>query len=65
MGVIGGVIKYLILVAIVGTMVYARGLYLELKETQGKLQKAQETIKDLKEELQEAYKTADNTKKGE
>lgn len=54
MGVIVGVIKYLILVATIGTMFYARGLYLELKATRDKLQKAQEAIEDLKEELQKS-----------
>ena len=55
MSVIVSVIKYIILVAVVGTLFYARGLYLELKATKAKLKSAQETIKDLKEELQEAY----------
>ena len=68
MGVIESVIEYLICLAVVGTLCYARGLYLELKSTKEKLQNAQETIKELKEELQEAYyhvemyNVADNTK---
>lgn len=55
MSVILNVVKYLIAVAVIGTMFYARGLYLELKATKAKLKTAEETIKDLKEELQEAY----------
>lgn len=55
MGVIIGVIKYLAIVAAFGTMMYARVLYLELKTTRDKLQKAQETIKDLTEELNDVY----------
>lgn len=55
MGAIIGVIKYLIGVAVFGTMIYARGLYLELQTTKDKLKKSEETIKELKEELQEAY----------
>ena len=55
MSVIVSVIKYLILVAVVGTVIYARGLYLELKTTKAKLKEAEDKIKDLKEELQEAY----------
>ncbi len=53
MSVIIGVIKYLVYVAIFGTMLYARALYLELKATKSKLENAEETIKVLKEELQE------------
>ena len=55
MNVILGVIKYLALVAVFGTIVYARGLYLELQETKATLKRAEDTIKELKEELQEAY----------
>ncbi len=55
MSAIIGVIKYLIGVAVLGTMIYARGLYLELQTTKDKLKKSEETIKELKEELQEAY----------
>lgn len=68
MRVIISVIKYLISAAVVGILIYTRGLYLELKSTKEKLQNAQETIKELKEELQEAYyhiemyNVADNTK---
>ena len=51
MGAVIGVIKYLINVAVLGTMVYARGLYLELQTTKEKLKKSEETIKELKEEL--------------
>lgn len=49
------IIQYLVTVAVVGTMFYARGLYLELKTTKAELQNAQETINDLKTELNEAY----------
>lgn len=55
MSVIVSVVKYLLVVAVVGTLFYARGLYLELKTTKAKLQDAQETIEDLKRELNEAY----------
>lgn len=55
MSVIISVIKYLIGLAVFGTMLYARGLYLELQTTKDKLKKSEETIKELKEELQEAY----------
>ena len=53
MGVIIGIIKHFVNVAVLGTMVYARALYLELKTTKSKLKNAEETIKALKEELQE------------
>ena len=55
MSLILEVIKYLALVAVFGTMVYARGLYLELQKTKAKLKKAEDTIKELTEELQDAY----------
>lgn len=55
MTVVISVIKYLIGVAVFGTMIYARALYLELQTTKEKLKKSEETIKELKEELQEAY----------
>ena len=55
MGAIWGVIKYLINVAILGTMFYAVGLYKELKSTKAKLENAQQTISALREELEEAY----------
>ena len=54
MSVIISVIKYLVGVAVFGTIVYARGLYLELQKTKDKLKKSEETIKELQEELQEA-----------
>ncbi len=53
MGVIVGVVKYLVCVALFGILVYARALYLELKKAKSKLENAEETIKNLKEELQE------------
>lgn len=55
MGTILSIIQYLAIVAVAGTMFYARGIYLELKTTKAKLEDAKETIKGLKEELQEAY----------
>ena len=51
MGAIIGVIKYLIYVAVLGTMVYARALYLELQKTKDKLKKSEETIATLEDEL--------------
>ena len=51
MGVVIEVVKYLIYVAVLGMMVYARGLYLELQTTKGELKKAEETVKELTEEL--------------
>ena len=71
MGVIVGVIKYLVIVAVLGTIVYARGLYLELKKTKIELEKAEDVIKELKEALQESYchiemyNSTENTKGGE
>ena len=55
MGDILGVIEYIAVVTVVGTMMYARGLYLELKKTKEKLQEAQATIECLEEELEEVY----------
>ncbi len=51
MGAIIGVIKYLIYVAAFGTMIYARGLYIELQTTKDNLKKSEETIARLKGEL--------------
>jgi uncharacterized protein YoxC len=53
--VLWGVIKYIINVAVLGTIFYAISLHKELKSTETKLKAAQQTITALREELEEAY----------
>ena len=48
------VIKYLVAVALLGTIIYARVLYLEYKATREKLKTAQEKIEELEKELKKA-----------
>lgn len=55
MGVVWGVIKYLVAVAVFGAILYAISLHKELKSTEAKLKNAQQTISELREELEEAY----------
>lgn len=57
------IIKYLVAVAVFGTMLYARGLYLELKSKKEELEEAKATVKYLEKELQEAYKHEEHNTK--
>lgn len=63
MNVLIGLIKYLVYVAVFGTMIYARGLYLELKSTKEELEQAKAAVKYLEKELQEAYKHEEHNTK--